>query len=64
MSNIDDREYLRHRLRQQISYSANLQRFVEALIQGRDVPESVLAACPHHAYMLNHHEDCSGEPQT
>lgn len=35
----------------QVTYSANLQRFVSCLILGIEPPKSVLDACPHHAHM-------------
>lgn len=34
-----------------IDYAANLQRFLTYLIEGREPPQFVLDACPHHADM-------------
>lgn len=45
-------DILRQSRLDQIDYSANLQKFVECLIRGRNVPEEVLEACPHHAKLL------------
>ena len=43
---------LRKALAEQTEYTANLQRFIECLIADREVPESVLDSCPHHARLL------------